>query len=91
MLLISLNRSVLTKVNFSNARASCQYYFSKEIRQELSANLELISNARAAVVYPEGARWFILVVLSLTETTTRTTYLFLRIHSDRNSTADLVV
>lgn len=36
------------------ANPSGQYYFPKEVRQELGSNLELISNARAAVVYPEG-------------------------------------
>jgi len=28
-----------------------QYYFPKEVRQELGQNLELICNAKAAIVY----------------------------------------
>lgn len=36
------------------ANPTGQYYFPKEVRQELGGNLELISNARAAVIYPEG-------------------------------------
>lgn len=33
------------------ANPSGQYYFPKEVRQELGENLELICNAKAAVVY----------------------------------------
>lgn len=36
------------------ANPNGQYYFPKEVRQELGKNLELISNARAAVIYPQG-------------------------------------
>lgn len=31
-----------------------QYYFPKEVRQELGNKLEMICNARAGVVFPEG-------------------------------------
>ena len=31
-----------------------QYYFPKEIREEFGEVLELIANANAAVVFPEG-------------------------------------
>jgi bifunctional DNA-binding transcriptional regulator/antitoxin component of YhaV-PrlF toxin-antitoxin module len=33
------------------ANPSGQYYFPKEVRQELGEDLELICNAKAAVVY----------------------------------------
>lgn len=33
-----------------------QYYFPKEVREELGKKLELICNARAAVIFPEGLR-----------------------------------
>ena len=31
-----------------------QFYFPKEIREELGENLELIANAKTAVIFPEG-------------------------------------
>lgn len=31
-----------------------QFYFPKEIREELGESLELIANAKTAVVFPEG-------------------------------------
>ncbi len=31
-----------------------QYYFPKEVRRELGGRLELICNARAGVIFPEG-------------------------------------
>jgi len=31
-----------------------QIYFPKEIREELGQNLELIANARSALIFPEG-------------------------------------
>jgi len=31
-----------------------QYYFPKEVRQELGKKLELVCNARAGVIFPEG-------------------------------------
>jgi bifunctional DNA-binding transcriptional regulator/antitoxin component of YhaV-PrlF toxin-antitoxin module len=31
-----------------------QYYFPKEVREELGKKLELICNARAGVIFPEG-------------------------------------
>jgi len=33
------------------ANPAGQYYFPKEVRQELGQNLELICNAKAAIVY----------------------------------------
>jgi bifunctional DNA-binding transcriptional regulator/antitoxin component of YhaV-PrlF toxin-antitoxin module len=31
-----------------------QYYFPKEVREELGSDLELFCNAKAAVVFPQG-------------------------------------
>lgn len=31
-----------------------QYYFPKEVREELGPNLELFCNAKAAIVFPQG-------------------------------------
>lgn len=43
-------------VKFSvKANPSGQYYFPKEVRQELGRKLTLICNTKAAVVYPEDA------------------------------------
>jgi len=36
------------------ANQSGQYYLPKEVREELGEKLELICNARAAVIFPEG-------------------------------------
>ncbi len=36
------------------ANPSGQYYLPKEVREELGAKLELICNARAGVIFPEG-------------------------------------
>lgn len=36
------------------ANPSGQYYLPKEVREELGEKLELICNARAAVIFPEG-------------------------------------
>lgn len=37
------------------ANPSGQYYFPKEVREELGEKLTLVCNAQAAVVFPEGA------------------------------------
>jgi len=37
------------------ANPSGQYYFPKEVRQELGGELTLVCNAKAAVVFPESA------------------------------------
>jgi len=36
------------------ANPSGQYYLPKEVREELGERLELICNAKAAVIFPEG-------------------------------------
>jgi len=36
------------------ANPAGQYYFPKEVRQELGHRLTLVCNAKAAVVFPEG-------------------------------------
>ena len=36
------------------ANPSGQYYLPKEVREELGNRLELVCNARAGVIYPEG-------------------------------------
>jgi len=36
------------------ANPNGQYYLPKEVREELGERLELICNARAAVIFPEG-------------------------------------
>lgn len=36
------------------ANPSGQYYLPKEVREELGKKLELICNAKAAVIFPEG-------------------------------------
>ena len=33
-----------------------QYYFPKEVREELGPKLELFCNAKAAIVFPEGTQ-----------------------------------
>lgn len=39
------------------ANRSGQYYFPKEVRAELGEKLELICNAKAAVIFPEGLNY----------------------------------
>lgn len=36
-----------------NANSQGQYYFPKEIREELGANLDVICNAKTAIIYNE--------------------------------------
>lgn len=38
------------------ANPTGQYYFPKEVREELGPNLVLFCNARAAIVFPEGTK-----------------------------------
>lgn len=38
------------------ANPAGQYYFPKEVREELGPNLILFCNARAAIVFPDGTK-----------------------------------